>query len=87
LGWRNRLVTWPLLGGLVLFAFFLRSQANRPNAMMPLSLFRIPRFLAPNVLTFLLYGALGGTLYVIPFYLIQVRHPRLRNDSLCRPAH
>ena len=74
LGWRNRLVFVPLLGGLVLFGFFLRSQANRPNAMMPLSLFRIPRFLAPNVLTFLLYGALGGTLYVIPFYLIQVRH-------------
>jgi hypothetical protein len=42
--------------------------------MMPLSLFRIPRFLAPNLLTFLLYGALGGALYVIPFYLIQVRH-------------
>lgn len=74
LGWRNPLVTWPLLGGLVLFALFLRSQSNRPNAMMPLSLFRIPRFLAPNLLTFLLYGSLGGTLYVIPFYLIQVRH-------------
>jgi EmrB/QacA subfamily drug resistance transporter len=74
MGWRNPLVALPLLGGLVLFASFLRSQANRPNAMMPLSLFRIPRFLAPNVLTFLLYGALGGTLYVIPFYLIQVRH-------------
>lgn len=74
LGWRNPLVTWPLLSGLVLFALFLRSQSSRPNAMMPLSLFRIPRFLAPNLLTFLLYGALGGTLYVIPFYLIQVRH-------------
>jgi EmrB/QacA subfamily drug resistance transporter len=74
LGWRNRLVSWPLLGGLVLFALFLRSQFNRPNAMMPLSLFRIPRFLAPNLLTFLLYGALMGSLYVIPFYLIQVRH-------------
>ena len=74
LGWQNRLVALPLLCGLVLFAFFLRSQANRPNAMMPLSLFRIPRFLAANVLTFLLYGALGGTLYVIPFYLIQIRH-------------
>jgi EmrB/QacA subfamily drug resistance transporter len=74
LGWRNRLVSWPLTGGLVLFALFLRSQASRPNAMMPLSLFRIPRFLAPNLLTFLLYGALVGTLYVIPFYLIQVRH-------------
>ena len=42
--------------------------------MMPLSLFRIRRFLAANLLTFLLYGALGGSLYVIPFYLIQVRH-------------
>src|ERR1700677_1937028 len=74
LSWRNRWVSWPLLGGLVLFALFVRSQANRPNAMMPLSLFRIPRFLASNLLTFLLYGALGGSLYVIPFYLIQVRH-------------
>jgi EmrB/QacA subfamily drug resistance transporter len=74
LGWRNRLVSWPLAGGIVLLALFLRSQANRPNAMMPLSLFRIPRFLAANLLTFLLYGALGGSLYVIPFYLIQVRH-------------
>jgi hypothetical protein len=55
-------------------ALFLRSQADRPNAMMPLALFRIPRFLAANLLTFLLYGALGGSLYVIPFYLIQVRH-------------
>jgi hypothetical protein len=41
---------------------------------MPLALFRIPRFLAPNLLTFLLYGGLGGSLYVIPFYMIQVRH-------------
>ncbi len=74
LGWRSGLIRWPLLGGVLLFALFLRSQSSRPNAMMPLSLFRVPRFLAPNLLTFLLYGALGGALYVIPFYLIQVRH-------------
>jgi EmrB/QacA subfamily drug resistance transporter len=74
IGWRNPRVSLPLLGGLAVFALFLRSQSSRPNAMMPLSLFRIPRFLAANLLTFLLYGALGGTLYVIPFYLIQVRH-------------
>ena len=73
LGFRNGLIRWPLFGGLILFVLFLHSQSSRPNAMMPLSLFRIPRFLAPNLLTFLLYGALGGTLYVIPFYLIQVR--------------
>jgi EmrB/QacA subfamily drug resistance transporter len=74
LGWRNRWVSWPLLAGLVLFVLFLRSQSTRRNAMMPLSLFRVPRFLAANLLTFLLYGALGGALYVTPFYLIQVRH-------------
>ena len=74
LGWRNPKVLWLLGGGLVLLAGFLRSQSGRSNAMMPLSLFRIPRFLAANLLTFLLYGALGGALYVIPFYLIQVRH-------------
>src|SRR6202021_1230151 len=73
LGWRNRIVMGPLLAGVVLLALFLASQ-NRRNAMMPLALFRIPRFLAPNLLTFLLYGGLGGSLYVIPFYMIQVRH-------------
>ena len=73
LGWRNRIVMVPLLAGVALFALFLASQ-NRRNAMMPLALFRLPRFLAPNLLTFLLYGGLGGSLYVIPFYMIQVRH-------------
>ena len=74
LGWSNPRVLWPLALGVALLAAFLRSQSGRSNAMMPLSLFAIPRFLAANLLTFLLYGALYGALYVIPFYLIQVRH-------------
>lgn len=74
LGWRNLRVLAPLTAGALLLAGFLWSQAVRTNAMMPLSLFRIPRFLAANLLTLLLYGALGGGLYVIPFYVIQVRH-------------
>jgi MFS family permease len=69
-GWRTARVIWLLIAGLVLLGAFIRSQWNRKNAMMPLELFRIPRFLAANLLTFLLYGALGGALYVIPFYLI-----------------
>jgi EmrB/QacA subfamily drug resistance transporter len=73
LGWRDPRVIWLLVGGLILLAAFLGSQAGRRNAMMPLSLFRIPRFLAANLLTLLLYGALGGALYLIPFYVIQVR--------------
>lgn len=73
LGWRSPRVVWLLVAGIGLLAAFLRSQWRRKNAMMPLSLFGIPRFAAANLLTFLLYGALGGALYVIPFYLIQVR--------------
>ncbi|MDQ1451892.1 MAG: hypothetical protein QOK38_1758 [Acidobacteriaceae bacterium] len=74
LGWRDFRVVLPLVIGGLLLAAFLWSQGVRANAMMPLSLLRIPRFLAANLLTFLLYGALGGGLYVIPFYVIQVRH-------------
>lgn len=74
LGWKNPKVGWPLVGGTILLAAFVRSQTGRSNAMMPLSLFRNPRFFAANLLTLLLYGALGGALYEIPFYLIQVRH-------------
>jgi EmrB/QacA subfamily drug resistance transporter len=74
LGWRAARVWAPLAGGCLLLAAFLWSQGTRANAMMPLSLFRIRRFLAANLLTFLMYGALGGGLYVIPFYVIQVRH-------------
>jgi len=74
LGWRNPRVFSLLIGGIILLAAFLWSQSKRPNAMMPLSLFSNPRFLAANLLTFLLYGALMGALYTIPFYVIQVRH-------------
>ena len=74
LGWRDLRVVVTLVTGVLLLVAFLWSQGVRANAMMPLSLFRIPRFLAANLLTFLLYGALGGGLYVIPFYVIQVRH-------------
>lgn len=74
LGWKRPLVRWPLILGLVLLTGFILSQWKRENAMMPLTLFRNRRFLAANLLSFLLYGALGGALYVTPFYLIQVRH-------------
>ena len=74
LGWRDLRVAGLFLAGAVLLALFLWSQSKRTNAMMPLSLFASRRFLAANLLTFLLYGALSGSLYTIPFYLIQVRH-------------
>jgi MFS family permease len=40
--------------------------------MLPLTLFRSRTFTAVNLLTLLLYGALGGALFFVPFSLIQV---------------
>jgi len=42
--------------------------------MLPLTLFRSRTFAGTNLLTFLLYAALGGTLFFLPLNLIQVQH-------------
>jgi hypothetical protein len=42
--------------------------------MLPLALFRVRTFSGTNLLTFLLYAALGGTLFFLPLNLIQVQH-------------
>jgi MFS family permease len=44
--------------------------------MVPLDLFRARAFRGANLLTLLLYAAMGGTLYFLPFDLIQVHHYR-----------
>jgi hypothetical protein len=41
--------------------------------MLPLDLFRLRTFTLANVLTLLLYGALGVVLFLLPLYLIQVQ--------------
>jgi MFS family permease len=41
--------------------------------MMPLALFRSQTFAGANLLTFFLYGALGGLMFFLPFNLIQVQ--------------
>lgn len=74
LGWHNLRIEASLTAGIILLLAFLWSQHARPNAMMPLELFRNSRFAAINLLTLVIYGALGGALYVIPFFLIEVRH-------------
>ena len=52
---------------------FIVAEARVASPMMPLSLFRSRTFAGANLLTFLLYAALGGTLFFLPFNLIQVQ--------------
>ena len=53
---------------------FLFVEARVPQPMLPLALFRSRTFSGANLLTFLLYAALGGTLFFLPLNLIQVQH-------------
>jgi EmrB/QacA subfamily drug resistance transporter len=59
------------LGVALLLAFVLR-EARASAPMMPLGLFRSPTFSGANLLTLLLYFALSGVLFLLPFNLIQV---------------
>jgi len=59
--------------GVVLLAAFVFAERVSPSPMMPLELFRSRMFSAINLLTLLLYGALGGAFFFLPFLLIQAR--------------
>ena len=72
-GFQDTTVLAALGGGTTFLASFVVIEARlREQAMMPLSLYRSRNFLATNVLTLLLYFALGGALYYLPFGLIRL---------------
>ncbi len=73
LGWSNPMVLASLALGAMSLAGFLWRESRTPAPMMPLSLFRSPTFAGANLLTLWLYAALGGTLFFLPFNLIQVQ--------------
>ena len=50
----------------------IRLESRTRSPMMPLALFRDRNFSGANALTVLLYAALGGSLFLLPFLLIQV---------------
>lgn len=59
--------------GTALMGGFLTVEARSPNAMLPLQFFRNTSFSSVNAMTLLIYAALSGLLYFLPFNLIQVR--------------
>src|SRR5438477_1541649 len=74
LGFNDRSVLAALTAAVVLLALFVIMERQVRNPMLPLALFRSRIFAATNLLTCLLYAALGGTLFFLPLNLIQVQH-------------
>ena len=61
-----------IVGGLAMLAVFLWVEARRRDAaMMPLAMFADRCFSGLNLLTFLLYGAFGVAMLLIPYVLIS----------------
>jgi EmrB/QacA subfamily drug resistance transporter len=73
LGFGDRSVIVALVAAAALLALFLVIEARVSNPMLPLTFFHSRTFTGANLLTFLLYGALGGTLFFLPLNLIQVQ--------------
>src|SRR6202035_3658304 len=60
------------VGAAFLISFVAIEARSGEQAMMPLSLYRSRNFSATNALTLLLYFALGGAMYYLPFGLIRL---------------
>jgi len=60
-----------IVGTLLLVAFVWWERRLKDKAMVPLSLFDNRCFTALNLMTFLLYGAFGGAMLLIPYVLIE----------------
>ncbi|MCW3798735.1 MFS transporter [Sphingomonas sp. BN140010] len=63
-----------LLGGLLGLAAFLWAERRRGDrAMMPLAMFGNASFVGLTGLTFLLYGAFGAVMLLLPYVLIEAK--------------
>ena len=72
-GWAATPVWGAAVVGALALMLFVRVEARSAAPMLPLGLFRERNFAGANVLTLLLYGALGGSLFFLPLDLIQVQ--------------
>lgn len=74
LGATHPLVLGALATGVFSLVLLFMVERRVRNPMLPLILFRSRTFTLANVLTLLLYAALGVSLFLVPLNLIQVQH-------------
>jgi EmrB/QacA subfamily drug resistance transporter len=73
-GWTGKAVIAAMAGGALMLVFVWFEGARGKRAMMPLTLFGSSTFIGLTLLTFFLYGALGGLLVLLPYVLITAAH-------------
>jgi EmrB/QacA subfamily drug resistance transporter len=73
-GWSDPLVVAALVLAVLTGPAFLLLERRTKNPLMPLQLFKSRQFSGANAVTFLVYGALGGALFLLPTVLQLVAH-------------
>jgi EmrB/QacA subfamily drug resistance transporter len=72
-GVRNPVVVASLVAGAIMLVLLIVVERRVKDPMLPLHLFRSRPFTLANLLTLLLYGALGAMMFLVPMNLIQVQ--------------
>src|SRR5262249_4209583 len=71
--WTDPSVSGSLLVSAIFMTAFIWSEARADSPMLPLGLFRSSTFSGANVITLLLYFALSGAFFLLPFDLLQIQ--------------
>ncbi|MGE3141553.1 MAG: DHA2 family efflux MFS transporter permease subunit, partial [Thermoleophilia bacterium] len=71
-GWDDPLILATGILGVAMLAGFLWVELRARHPLVPLGLFRIRDFSVANAMTFIVYGALSGALFLLPIQLQQV---------------
>lgn len=70
-GWTSPQVLGSLTVGIAGLMVFVLLERGRRGALVPLELFRSRQFSAANIVTFVVYAALAGALFLLPIQLQQ----------------
>jgi EmrB/QacA subfamily drug resistance transporter len=73
LGWTHPLTWGGVATGTATILMFVFRESRTTHPLLPLCLFHSRNFTGANLLTLLLYAALGALLFFLPFDLIQVQ--------------
>jgi EmrB/QacA subfamily drug resistance transporter len=71
--WTDPSVSGSLLVSAIFITAFIWCEARADSPMVPLSLFRSPTFSGASVMTLLLYFALSGAFFFLPFDLLEIQ--------------
>jgi EmrB/QacA subfamily drug resistance transporter len=71
-GWTSPRIALAGVAGVVALVAFVLWERRSRHPMLPLDIFASRQFTAANLVTFVVYGALGGSLFLLPIQLQRV---------------